>query len=151
MSGLTAAAMAELQKLQKMKIMMSLQNGNESDNEDLHSNTGNNNHSDNRTTLDLFFYTVLSNTVSSSPITCHFYSSCSLLPNFLLPFCRVFVTFWTVLYYTIYLLIFCCRDIEPFFFFKAKREDSTAKTLAVYCVAVEVWNWSGMMGVKLST
>uniref|UniRef100_A0A8C6SAT7 Dachshund b n=1 Tax=Neogobius melanostomus TaxID=47308 RepID=A0A8C6SAT7_9GOBI len=40
-SGLTAAAMAELQKLQKMKMMMSLQNGNESDNEDLHSNTGN--------------------------------------------------------------------------------------------------------------
>uniref|UniRef100_A0A8C6S8N7 Dachshund b n=1 Tax=Neogobius melanostomus TaxID=47308 RepID=A0A8C6S8N7_9GOBI len=39
--GLTAAAMAELQKLQKMKMMMSLQNGNESDNEDLHSNTGN--------------------------------------------------------------------------------------------------------------
>lgn len=39
-SGLTAAAMAELQKLQKMKMMMSLQNGNESDNEDLHSNTG---------------------------------------------------------------------------------------------------------------
>ncbi|XP_055017033.1 dachshund homolog 2-like, partial [Boleophthalmus pectinirostris] len=37
---LTAAAMAELQKLQKMKMMMSLQNGNESDNEDLHSNTG---------------------------------------------------------------------------------------------------------------
>ncbi|CAG02192.1 unnamed protein product [Tetraodon nigroviridis] len=40
MSGLTAAAMAELQKLQKMKMMMSLQNGNESDNDDLHSNTG---------------------------------------------------------------------------------------------------------------
>lgn len=39
-SGLTAAAMAELQKLQKMKMMMSLQNGNESDNDDLHSNTG---------------------------------------------------------------------------------------------------------------
>ncbi|XP_013872877.1 dachshund homolog 1 [Austrofundulus limnaeus] len=39
-TGLTAAAMAELQKLQKMKIMMSLQNGNESDNDDLHSNTG---------------------------------------------------------------------------------------------------------------
>ncbi|XP_042069633.1 dachshund homolog 2 isoform X1 [Haplochromis burtoni] len=39
-TGLTAAAMAELQKLQKMKMMMSLQNGNESDNEDLHSNTG---------------------------------------------------------------------------------------------------------------
>uniref|UniRef100_A0A096MIN0 SKI/SNO/DAC domain-containing protein n=1 Tax=Poecilia formosa TaxID=48698 RepID=A0A096MIN0_POEFO len=38
--GLTAAAMAELQKLQKMKMMMSLQNGNESDNDDLHSNTG---------------------------------------------------------------------------------------------------------------
>ncbi|PWA13898.1 hypothetical protein CCH79_00018532 [Gambusia affinis] len=38
---LTAAAMAELQKLQKMKMMMSLQNGNESDNDDLHSNTGN--------------------------------------------------------------------------------------------------------------
>ncbi|TWW63601.1 Dachshund -like protein 2 [Takifugu flavidus] len=37
-SGLTAAAMAELQKLQKMKMMMSLQNGNESDNDDLHSN-----------------------------------------------------------------------------------------------------------------
>uniref|UniRef100_A0A3Q3N5Q9 Dachshund homolog 2-like n=2 Tax=Labrus bergylta TaxID=56723 RepID=A0A3Q3N5Q9_9LABR len=32
--------MAELQKLQKMKMMMSLQNGNESDNDDLHSNTG---------------------------------------------------------------------------------------------------------------
>lgn len=40
MPGLTAAAMAELQKLQKMKMMMSLQNGNESDNDDLHSNTG---------------------------------------------------------------------------------------------------------------
>ncbi|XP_077962212.1 dachshund b [Gasterosteus aculeatus] len=40
-TGLTAAAMAELQKLQKMKMMMSLQNGNESDNDDLHSNTGN--------------------------------------------------------------------------------------------------------------
>ncbi|XP_074555386.1 dachshund homolog 2-like [Halichoeres trimaculatus] len=39
-TGLTAAAMAELQKLQKMKMMMSLQNGNESDNDDLHSNTG---------------------------------------------------------------------------------------------------------------
>ncbi|XP_029931920.1 dachshund b [Myripristis murdjan] len=39
-SGLTAAAMAELQKLQKMKMMMSLQNGNESDNDDIHSNTG---------------------------------------------------------------------------------------------------------------
>ncbi|XP_031159897.1 dachshund b [Sander lucioperca] len=38
-TGLTAAAMAELQKLQKMKMMMSLQNGNESD-DDLHSNTG---------------------------------------------------------------------------------------------------------------
>ncbi|XP_071401876.1 dachshund homolog 2-like [Centroberyx affinis] len=38
--GLTAAAMAELQKLQKMKMMMSLQNGNESDNDDMHSNTG---------------------------------------------------------------------------------------------------------------
>lgn len=38
--GLTAAAMAELQKLQKMKMMMSLQNGNESDNDDLHSNAG---------------------------------------------------------------------------------------------------------------
>ncbi|KAF3837449.1 hypothetical protein F7725_004913 [Dissostichus mawsoni] len=37
---LTAAAMAELQKFQKMKMMMSLQNGNESDNDDLHSNTG---------------------------------------------------------------------------------------------------------------
>ncbi|TNM93735.1 hypothetical protein fugu_001911 [Takifugu bimaculatus] len=32
--------MAELQKLQKMKMMMSLQNGNESDNDDLHSNAG---------------------------------------------------------------------------------------------------------------
>lgn len=32
--------MAELQKLQKMKMMMSLQNGNESDNDDIHSNTG---------------------------------------------------------------------------------------------------------------
>ncbi|KAK1889967.1 Dachshund like 2 [Dissostichus eleginoides] len=32
--------MAELQKFQKMKMMMSLQNGNESDNDDLHSNTG---------------------------------------------------------------------------------------------------------------
>ncbi|XP_061816238.1 dachshund b [Nerophis lumbriciformis] len=39
-TGLTAAAMAELQKLQKMKMMMSLQNGNESDNDDLHSNAG---------------------------------------------------------------------------------------------------------------
>lgn len=39
-TGLTAAAMAELQKLQKMKMMMNLQNGNESDNDDLHSNTG---------------------------------------------------------------------------------------------------------------
>ncbi|XP_061566108.1 dachshund homolog 2-like [Cololabis saira] len=39
-TGLTAAAMAELQKLQKMKMMMSLQNGNESDNDDMHSNTG---------------------------------------------------------------------------------------------------------------
>ncbi|XP_056156625.1 dachshund b [Lampris incognitus] len=39
-SGLTAAAMAELQKLQKMKMMMSLQNGNESDNDDIHSNAG---------------------------------------------------------------------------------------------------------------
>ncbi|XP_051256203.1 dachshund b [Dicentrarchus labrax] len=39
-TGLTAAAMAELQKLQKMKMMMSLQNGNESDNDDLHSHTG---------------------------------------------------------------------------------------------------------------
>ncbi|XP_069375141.1 dachshund b isoform X1 [Paralichthys olivaceus] len=39
-TGLTAAAMAELQKLHKMKMMMSLQNGNESDNDDLHSNTG---------------------------------------------------------------------------------------------------------------
>ncbi|XP_063757248.1 dachshund b [Eleginops maclovinus] len=39
-TGLTAAAMAELQKLQKMKMMMSMQNGNESDNDDLHSNTG---------------------------------------------------------------------------------------------------------------
>ncbi|XP_069574117.1 dachshund b isoform X2 [Brachyistius frenatus] len=39
-TGLTAAAMAELQKLQKMKMMMSFQNGNESDNDDLHSNTG---------------------------------------------------------------------------------------------------------------
>ncbi|XP_040887012.1 dachshund b [Toxotes jaculatrix] len=39
-TGLTAAAMAELQKLQKMKMMMSLQNGNESDNDDLHSTTG---------------------------------------------------------------------------------------------------------------
>ncbi|KAK5875536.1 hypothetical protein CesoFtcFv8_026608 [Champsocephalus esox] len=39
-TGLTAAAMAELQKFQKMKMMMSLQNGNESDNDDLHSNTG---------------------------------------------------------------------------------------------------------------
>lgn len=39
-TGLTAAAMAELQKLQKMKMMMSLQNGNESDNDDIHSNTG---------------------------------------------------------------------------------------------------------------
>ncbi|CAB1424363.1 unnamed protein product [Pleuronectes platessa] len=38
--GLTAAAMAELQKLHKMKMMMSLQNGNESDNDDMHSNTG---------------------------------------------------------------------------------------------------------------
>ncbi|KAM3857353.1 dachshund homolog 2-like [Diretmus argenteus] len=38
-TGLTAAAMAELQKLQKMKMMMSLQNGNESD-DDMHSNTG---------------------------------------------------------------------------------------------------------------
>uniref|UniRef100_A0A8C5N5I6 Dachshund homolog 2-like n=1 Tax=Gouania willdenowi TaxID=441366 RepID=A0A8C5N5I6_GOUWI len=38
-SGLTAAAMAELQKLQKMKMMMNLQNGNESD-DDLQSNTG---------------------------------------------------------------------------------------------------------------
>ncbi|XP_047437426.1 dachshund b isoform X3 [Mugil cephalus] len=38
-TGLTAAAMAELQKLQKMKMMMSLQNGNESD-DDLYSNTG---------------------------------------------------------------------------------------------------------------
>ncbi|XP_061524796.1 dachshund homolog 2-like isoform X2 [Phycodurus eques] len=39
-AGLTAAAMAELQKLHKMKMMMSLQNGNESDNDDLHSNAG---------------------------------------------------------------------------------------------------------------
>ncbi|XP_057711451.1 dachshund homolog 2-like isoform X1 [Corythoichthys intestinalis] len=39
-TGLTAAAMAELQKLHKMKMMMSLQNGNESDNDDLHSNAG---------------------------------------------------------------------------------------------------------------
>ncbi|XP_060951619.1 dachshund homolog 2-like [Limanda limanda] len=39
-TGLTAAAMAELQKLHKMKMMMSLQNGNESDNDDMHSNTG---------------------------------------------------------------------------------------------------------------
>ncbi|XP_055358440.1 dachshund homolog 2-like [Betta splendens] len=39
-TGLTAAAMAELQKLQKMKMMMTLQNGNESDNDDLHSNAG---------------------------------------------------------------------------------------------------------------
>ncbi|CAL8326218.1 unnamed protein product [Lota lota] len=39
-TGLTAAAMAELQKLQKMKLMLSLQNGNESDNDDMHSNTG---------------------------------------------------------------------------------------------------------------
>ncbi|XP_076019213.1 dachshund homolog 2-like [Genypterus blacodes] len=38
-TGLTAAAMAELQKLQKMKMMMSLQNGNESD-DDLQSNAG---------------------------------------------------------------------------------------------------------------
>ncbi|XP_037117711.1 dachshund homolog 2-like isoform X2 [Syngnathus acus] len=36
----TAAAMAELQKLHKMKMMMRLQNGNESDNDDLHSNAG---------------------------------------------------------------------------------------------------------------
>ncbi|KAM6949271.1 dachshund b [Aplochiton taeniatus] len=40
-SGLTAAAMAELQKLQKMKMMMmSFQNGHDSDNDDMHSNTG---------------------------------------------------------------------------------------------------------------
>ncbi|KAM9835239.1 dachshund homolog 2-like isoform X2 [Syngnathus typhle] len=39
-TGLTAAAMAELQKLHKMKMMMRLQNGNESDNDDLHSNAG---------------------------------------------------------------------------------------------------------------
>ncbi|XP_051923139.1 dachshund homolog 2-like isoform X2 [Hippocampus zosterae] len=39
-TGLTAAAMAELQKLHKMKMMMSLQNGNDSDNDDLHSNAG---------------------------------------------------------------------------------------------------------------
>ncbi|CAL8383993.1 unnamed protein product [Arctogadus glacialis] len=32
--------MAELQKLQKIKLMLSLQNGNESDNDDMHSNTG---------------------------------------------------------------------------------------------------------------
>lgn len=52
-SGLTAAAMAELQKLQKMKMMMSLQNGNESDNEDLHSNTGKTNTHTNKHTLTL--------------------------------------------------------------------------------------------------
>ncbi|XP_061665138.1 dachshund homolog 2-like [Syngnathoides biaculeatus] len=39
-TGLTAAAIAELQKLHKMKMMMSLQNGNESDNDDQHSNAG---------------------------------------------------------------------------------------------------------------
>uniref|UniRef100_A0A3B4EU98 Dachshund b n=1 Tax=Pundamilia nyererei TaxID=303518 RepID=A0A3B4EU98_9CICH len=52
-TGLTAAAMAELQKLQKMKMMMSLQNGNESDNEDLHSNTGKTNTHTNKHTLTL--------------------------------------------------------------------------------------------------